>query len=443
MNASVRPPKTSAELALGATFAAAKPILPGDGKVVAWREAAFERFAATGLPHRRVEAWKYTDLRALLREVKPLASPPDAATKMRAADARLILGDVKCRRLMLVDGTFAPDLSDLAKPEPGLTVRSMAEALACEDPLVVAHLSKLMPVRDVAVEVNTALMGDGVVIRVAAGTTLDRPLHLVYAAVAERPSAMFMRSLVIVEKGACVQLLESHEGTAVGDYQVNIALELVVGDDARVEHVKVTNEGPAALHIASLIASIGARAEFRDFTLTTGGSIVRNQQFLHFAGEGATADIRGATLLTRRQHADTTFIADHTAGDCRTRQLFKSVLDGEARGVFQGKIIVRPNAQKTDAKMRSQALLLSTGAEANSKPELEIFADDVQCGHGATAGALDDELRFYLMARGIPEKEAEGLLVRAFVGETLDVVAHEDLKNALLDAAATWLQARG
>jgi Fe-S cluster assembly protein SufD len=207
--------------------------------------------------------------------------------------------------------------------------------------------------------------------------------------------------------------------------------------------VKVIDEGAGALHVASLLATLGARAKFNDFTFTTGGSVVRNQLFLRLAGEGIVADVRGVNLLTGRQHVDTTLIADHVVGGCQSRERFKSVLDGEAHGVFQGKIIVQPNAQKTDAKMMSQALLLSERAEAVHKPELEIFADDVQCGHGATTGALDGELKFYLMARGIPAQEAETLLIQAFVGETLESIAHEGLKEALSDAAGAWLRTRG
>ena len=161
-----------------------------------------------------------------------------------------------------------------------------------------------------------------------------------------------------------------------------------------------------------------------------------------FDGEGTVANIRGATLIRDHQHADTTLVANHIARDCQSREVFKSVLDGEAHGVFQGRIIVRPHAQKTDAKMLTRALLLSERAEADNKPELEIFADDVQCGHGATAGALDDELKFYLMARGIPANEAEALLIRAFLGEAIDGIEHAGLREALMDAVAAWLRDR-
>src|SRR6202007_1624024 len=170
---------------------------------------------------------------------------------------------------------------------------------------------------------------------------------------------------------------------------------------------------------------------------------VRNQLFLNFDGEGTVAGVRGATLLNGRQHADTTLVATHIARGCQSREVFKTVLDDEAHGVFQGRIVVQPGAQQTDAKMMTRALLLSEQAEADSKPELEIFADDVQCGHGATAGAMDDDLKFYLMARGIPAAEAEALLIQAFLGEAIEGIEHAGLREALMDSVVLWLKARG
>jgi Fe-S cluster assembly protein SufD len=196
------------------------------------------------------------------------------------------------------------------------------------------------------------------------------------------------------------------------------------------------------LHVSTLAAAIGAQARFNSFTFTAGGAVVRNQLFLKFDGEGTVAGIRGATLLNGRQHADTTLVANHNARDCQSREMFKAVLDGEAHSVFQGRIIVRAHAQKTDAKMMTQALLLSERAEAYNKPELEIFADDVQCGHGATSGALDNDLKFYLMARGIPAAEAEALLIQAFLGEAIEGIEHAGLREALMESVVRWLRAR-
>lgn len=442
MNAGVATIKTAAETALARAFAEARARLPGDDAVAARRDAAFDVFAKDGLPHRRVEEWKYTDLRALMRDAKPLAAPPDAAAKARAKAAGTLIGDVETRRLVFVDGAFVAELSDVAGLEAGLAVGSLSQALAAGDPALTAYLGKLAPANDVAVALNTAFMGDGAVIRIAAGSTIERPLHLLFVA-SEKPAAAFVRSLIVIEHGARAMVIESHEGPPATDYQVNAAVELFVGDEAHVDHVKLIGEGAEALHVSTLAAVVGARARFNSFSFVSGGAIVRNQLFLKFDGEGTVAAIRGASLLKGRQHADTTLVADHVAAACQSREVFKTVLDDEAHGVFQGRIIVRPHAQKTDGKMMTRALLLSERAEADNKPELEIFADDVQCGHGATSGALDGELKFYLMARGIPAAEAEALLIQAFLGEAIEGIEHAGLREALLDQVATWLKARG
>lgn len=432
--------KNAAEQQLAAEWQSAKGKLPGAAPL---RAAAFERFAAIGLPHRRVEEWKYTDLRAIMRDAKPLAGAPDAAAKARAKDAGALLADIECRRLVFVDGAFVPDLSDLTTLEKGLSIQPLSQALARGDALVAKHLGKVVATDDAAVALNTAFMGDGAVIHVAAGTAVERPIHLVFAATGDKPAALFSRSLVVVEKGARVMLVESHEGADSRDYQSNTALEMSVADDAHVDHVKLNREGAKALHISSLMADVGAHTRFNSFVFTTGGAVVRNQMFLRFRGEGTLANIRGASLLKGRQHADITMVVEHAAVGCQAREVFKTVLDDESRGIFQGKIIVQSHAQKTDAKMASHALMLSEEAEADNKPELEIFADDVQCGHGATAGDLDEDLLFYLKARGIPPKEAESLLIQAFVGDAIEGIEHAGLRESLIEAVAGWLKARG
>jgi Fe-S cluster assembly protein SufD len=442
MNAEVRLIKTAAETALATSFAAVKRALPGAVGVGALREDAFRRFETEGLPHRRVEEWKYTDLRALMREAKPLAGVPDAAAKARAKTALAVLAAIEARRIVFVDGAFVPELSDLAGLDAGLTIRSTAQVLAAGDPDLIALLGRVVPTDDVAVALNTAFMGDGAVIHVAQGAALAQPIHLVFVNVGSAPAAVFVRSLVVIEKGARAMLLESHVGAATSDDQVNTVLELKVGDEAHVDHIKITGEGAGALHVSTLMAAIGAHARFNEFLFTTGGAVVRNQAFVRFDGEGTIAGIRGASLLKGRQHADTTLVVDHAVADCTSREVFKSVLDEEGRSVFQGKIIVRPHAQKTDAKMATHALLLSETAEADNKPELEIFADDVQCGHGATSGALDEDLLFYLKARGIPANEAEALLIQAFVGEAVEGIEHAGLRDALMDHVVAWLKAR-
>jgi len=395
------------------------------------------------LPHRRVEDWKYTDLRALMREAKPLAAVPDAAAKARAKDALAMLDAIEARRIVFVDGALVPELSDLSGLEAGLTVSSTAQALAAGDRDLLVHLGRIVPTDDVAVALNTAFMGDGAVIHVAQGVALAQPIHLVFVNAGGEPASVFARSLAVIGKGARAMLVESHVGSTASEDQVNTVLELKVGDEAHVDHIKITGDGAGALHVSTLMAAIGAHARFNAFLFTTGGAVVRNQAFVRFDGEGTIAGIRGASLLKGRQHADTTLVADHATADCTSREVFKSVLDEEGRSVFQGKIIVRRHAQKTDAKMATHALLLSETAEADNKPELEIFADDVQCGHGATSGALDEDLLFYLKARGIPAKEAQALLIQAFVGEAVEGIEHAGLRDALMDHVVAWLEARG
>jgi Fe-S cluster assembly protein SufD len=271
---------------------------------------------------------------------------------------------------------------------------------------------------------------------------VERPIHLAFVYAGDKPAAVFTRSVALVGKGARVMLVESHEGPAALDYQINTAFDLVVADDAHVDHVKLTGEGTSALHISTLIAEVGAHARFNEFAFTTGGAVVRNQMFVRCAGKESILRLAGATLLRGKQHADTTLVVDHAIGGCESRETFKSVLDDDSRVIFQGKIVVRPDAQQTDARMASHALLLSERAEADNKPELEIFADDVQCGHGATSGDIDENLKFYLMARGIPEPEAEALLIESFVGEAVEAIEHAGLREELMGAVRDWLKVR-
>jgi Fe-S cluster assembly protein SufD len=442
MTADVRPirtdAKTAAETALAEAFASARGRLPGGRAVAEHREAAFRRFEAGGLPSRRIEEWKYTDLRELMRDAKPLASPPDATHARPPALADMLPG-IDAHRVAIVNGAYVPAWSDPAGADPGVTLTELFAWIG-------DHLSEWHDLvageSDLATSLNAAFMTGGVVLRVKKDARIAKPIHLAHVFSGEQAAAMYPGTLVLVEPGARVTLIETHAGPSGLDYQANGALALVVGDGAQVERVKIGDEGAAALHISTVTAKIGARADYREFTFTTGGSVTRNQLFLRCTGDGSKVRIAGANLLKGRQHVDSTLVIDHAARGCESREVFKSVLDDESRGVFQGKIIVEPHAQKTDGRMMMQALLLSETAEADNKPELEIFADDVQCGHGATAGRLDDNLLFYLRARGIPPKQAEALLIQAFVGEAIDGIAHEGLRELLTGRVAGWLEAR-
>jgi Fe-S cluster assembly protein SufD len=435
--------KTETGRALGDFFAVARAGLPGAGKVADARQEAFEAYERAGLPHRRIEDWKYTDLRVLMREVLPLAAAPDQAALTRAAAALKLHAIDGVRRLVLVDGVFAPKLSELGNLEQGLGIRTLREVLEAGDAALQAQLfapDNSNPM----VALNSAMMTDGVVIEVADGVLLAQPLHVVHIASGAAPSAMFTRSLLKLGKSAGATLVESYiaaDGAKV--YQAHDSLIVSIGDNARLDHVRLIEDSRDAFNISSSVVTLGAHAHFNTFGMTSGSGVSRYQATIAFAGEGSKVETNGVNLLNGRQHADTTLFLDHAVPNCSSREIFRSVVDDRGHSVFQGRIIVQPKAQKTDAKMMTRALLLSDEAEADNKPELEIFADDVTCGHGATTGALDESLLFYLRARGLSEKEAQALLIQAFVGEAIESIVNDSLRELAVGAAERWLAARG
>jgi Fe-S cluster assembly protein SufD len=258
------------------------------------------------------------------------------------------------------------------------------------------------------------------------------------------PAAMFTRSLLKLGTAASATLVESFvaaDGAKI--YQAHDSLLVSIADGARLDHVRLIEDSREAFNICSSVVTLGAKAHFNTFGMTSGSSVSRYQAVIAVAGEGSHVETNGVNLLNGRQHADTTLLLDHAVPNCTSREVFRSVIDDRGHSVFQGRIIVRPDAQKTDAKMMTRALLLSDEAEADNKPELEIFADDVTCGHGATTGALDESLLFYLRARGLSEKDAQALLIQAFVGEAIESIVDDNLRELAIAAASRWLAARG
>jgi Fe-S cluster assembly protein SufD len=426
---------------LDAAFAAARERLPASGKVADFRRQAFEAYERSGLPHRRIEDWKYTDLRVLMREVLPLAAAPDAAA-FKCAEAVLRAGTIKgARWLVLVDGAFAPKLSDIGGLEKGLSVRSLCEAIDGDSALQAQLFS--LDTSNPMVALNSAMLTDGVVIDVADGTVLSQPLHIVHVAADSTASSMFTRSLLRLGKNVSATLVESYVAAdGAKNYQAHDSLVIAIGDNSKLDHVRLVEDAADAVNISSGVVTLGAHANFNTFGMTSGAAVSRYQAIITFAGEGSRVETNGVNLLRGRQHADTTLLMDHAVPHCASREVFRAVIDDSAHSVFQGRIIVRPDAQKTDAKMMTRALLLSDDAEADNKPELEIFADDVTCGHGATSGALDESLLFYLRARGLKEKEAQALLIQAFVGEAIESIASDALRDLAAATAERWLRAR-
>jgi Fe-S cluster assembly protein SufD len=424
--------RTKAEQAFPGMFEAVAARLPGGAAVAEARKAAIGAFVGLGLPHRRIEEWKYTDLRAALKEALPPALGDATPVTRRQVDAALEgMAEIDAHRAVLVNGTYRAELSD-AKAK-GLTVASLASALQKLDQDLREGLTRASaPGQEAVTALNTAFMTDGAVVRIAEGARLAKPLLLVFVRAGREPRLVTVRNVVRVGAGAQATVVEAHitlPGAVPG--QANVLTRIDVGEGADMLHAKLTLEGAGATHLASWQATLGADAAYRVFQLTAGTGLVRNHLAPTFAGEGGRLDFTGCFLARDAEHIDTTMVVDHAVPGCTSRELIKGVLADRARGVFQGKVIVRPDAQKTDGKQMAQALMLSEDAEFDSKPELEIHADDVVCGHGSTAAELDADMLFYLCSRGITLDDARTLLIESFVGEALDRVEDDGLHEAL------------
>lgn len=405
------------------------PQLPGaqTPEVRAWRDAAVVALKALGMPHRRVEEWKFTDLRSLMPDVVPPSLTDDSVGR------DFVFGEdtADAYRAVFIGGRFHSELSNI-QDVPGVSLQSLSEALKSNATQAISTLPLIQ--RNMISAVGTAFATDGMLLSIAPGTKLRKALHLVSIGTSE-PTLVAVNDALNIGADAEVTLVE-HHAARLG--QKFASTHMQIGAGAKVKHVRLVSGG-AAQHLATAMIELEANADYDTVHFVDGGALTRVENTITFKGQGARCHFNGAMLLRGREHADFTLVVDHTVPGCESRETVKAVLDDEARGVFQAKVIVRPGAQKTDGRQLANGLLLSETAEFDAKPELEIYADDVKCNHGATSGALDDEMLFYLRSRGIPTQEAKTLLVLAFVGEILDHIEDENLREALKERASQWL----
>ncbi|RIA56687.1 Fe-S cluster assembly protein SufD [Dichotomicrobium thermohalophilum] len=411
-----------------------------DARVRQLREQAIGAFARSGLPHRRVEEWKYTDLRARMREAFAPAPRTDGISEAELVRARGHFDALDAHVVVFVNGYHQPMQ---AIDAPNVQVMTLSEALESRPDWFDEMFGQVNP-KDPETVANlaTAFMTDGAVIRITAPANgaAAKPIHLVNVTTGDQPGRIATRNLIRVEKGAEATIVEHYASLNDTAFHTFTMTELLANEGAQIEHLKVQDENKASTHLASWNLRLEAGANYRATHVNVGGELTRNQVFLRYAGEGASAAVNGVCLGRDAQHFDTTMVIEHAVPECMSRELVKSVLDDKARSVFQAKVHVHPGAQKTDGKQMANALLLSDEAEFDSKPELEIYADDVVCGHGSTSGHLDEEAMFYLLARGIPQAEARALLIAAFVDEVFDGIENEALKEALTARTADWLR---
>ena len=406
------------------------------------RADAIDRLRDQGLPSQKVEEWKYTSLTGLAAAG---FAPADAA-RLTASETpgAALLGDVPAHRLVFVNGRFDAACSAIGTLPEGVTLTGLASVLADGSGWLEDHLGQIAPLNGNAlVALNTAFMGDGCVLRLGDGVALDEPVHVVSVASAGTARAAFHpRLLVVAERNTRATLIESHLSVdPAASYWSNPLAEIELGEGASLAHYKLQNEARSSYHVALTRARLAAGSRYANFVMTGGAALSRNEIHASFEGPNGECSLTGGTLLRGAQHADATTLIDHAHPRCTSREIYKNVLDESAHGVFQGKIVVRPDAQKTDGHQLSRTLLLSDKAEIDTKPELEIFADDVKCSHGATAGELDDDALFYFCSRGIAEARARHLLIEAFMDEVIAPVEIEPLRTSLSGEVARWLAA--
>ncbi|HWP99976.1 MAG TPA: Fe-S cluster assembly protein SufD [Vicinamibacterales bacterium] len=394
------------------------------------RGRALARFAALGFPTTREEEWRFTPVAPIAETPFRLAVGTDGAAALLARHAL-----EEAAVAVVVNGRFAPELSSLGGLPPGVEVGSLAAALAADGDLanIVARPGTWEDRPFAAL--NTAFLDDGVLVRIAPKVVVERPVQILFVtAPGAAPAMAHPRAVVIAGAGSQARIVESYAGPAEPRYFTNAVVEIELGENAVLDHCRDQREGAAACHMGLVLARLARDSVFTSHNIALGGWLVRNDIVAVLDGEGAECTLNGLYFADGDSLVDNHTQIEHARPHCPSHELYKGILAGRARAVFNGKIIVRPGAQKTNAKQTNRALLLSDDAQINTKPQLEIFADDVKCTHGAAIGQLDEEAVFYLRARGLTAAEARDMLIHAFAGEILDRVQPESLR-ARLEAA--------
>jgi Fe-S cluster assembly protein SufD len=400
--------------------------------LAAVRDAAIARFGALGFPTLRHEEWRFTSVAPIAEHQFQIASG-GAANVTETDLAPALFGTSGASRQVFVNGRHVAALSVAGRWPEGVEVTDLAGMLDVESAKLEAHLTRLAGFGDRPfVALNTALFGDGALVRVPEGVVVEEPIHLLFVSTAtDGATVSHPRVLVVTGANSQIRLVESYTGRGAGTVFTNAVTEVVVGENAVVDHYKVQRESVGGYHIGSMHVRLARNATFSSHSIALGAALARNDVEAVLDGEGGECTLNGLYLVDDRRLVDNHTTIDHAKPHCDSHEVYKGILSGHARGVFNGKIIVRPDAQKTDAKQTNRALLLSDDAQINTKPQLEIFADDVKCTHGAAVGQLDDDAVFYLRSRGLGVEQARMLLIQAFAGDILGRIRIEPLRGQL------------
>ncbi|MFT6557621.1 Fe-S cluster assembly protein SufD [Sneathiella sp.] len=402
--------------------------MPGSDNrsVTALRKEGLTRFSGLDFPHKRIEEWRYTNLAAL---TKPSANDSQAAKQTFAPLHGEFAADCE---MVFIDGRFSADASSLSTLPEGVTLSNLASSLGTG-----AVFNLEQDENRALMALNTAYMQDGFSLHVDDGVQLETVLVLTFRNSAKSDTGYHSRNLISLGRNASLTILERHEGE--GAYFANPVTRISLAEGATLEHYKLQNESVDAFHLALIDSEIAKGANYTNFCLSTGGRISRNELKSTIIGEDAESHLNGAYLMRGSQHTDTTTLTEHTVPKNTSSQIYKGVLDDKSHGVFQGKIHISEDAQQVTGDQLSKALLLSDYASVDCKPELEIYADDVKCSHGATSGELDEDALFYLQSRGISEERARKMLIEAFLGDVLETVKNQQVKEYFSTLSTHWL----
>jgi Fe-S cluster assembly protein SufD len=411
------------------------PGAPGPPWLQKIRRAAIQKFAELDFPTTRQEDWKYTNVSAIANAAFQLAA--DDAPKLNVTAARqLVGGGERACRVVFVDGRFSSALSSVTSPGSPIRIGPIAEFIGSAEAAVEAQLARSADYSNHAfTALNTAFLDDGAFVEIPGGMVVENPIYLLYISTGgPRETVSHPRNLIIAGHHSQATIVEHYIGLGSSRYFTNAVTEIIAGDGAVLDHSKLQQESDAAFHVASVNVRQGRDTRFNSHSIALGGSLVRNDINVVLDGEGADCQLDGLYIENGDQHIDNHTLIDHAKPHGGSRENYKGILDGRSSGVFNGSIVVRKDAQKTDARQSNKNLLLSRDAEINTKPQLEILADDVKCSHGATIGHIDQEAIFYMRSRGIDQSAARSLMMYAFCNEVIDRIKPSEIRNLISKA---------
>jgi len=396
------------------------------------KQKAFKQFEALGFPNTKIENWKYTDLSKLLN------SPFQEAIYDSEQEVKNTFSIKNANTIVILNGQFQKNKSNII--DKAITIKKLDEAFKEDSEAINSTFNKITQTnKESLIELNTALSKDGIYINIPKNSIIEHPIYIQYINRSSTPSIIQNRSLVIANEHSQATIIEQYIGESKADILSNSVLECLIHKHAHIKHYKIQTEGKSNNHITYTLIKQHGNSVYTNTTCTLGGNITRNNINVELDGEHIETNLNGLYLTKDKQHVDNTTIVEHLKSNCQSNELYKGIMTDESTGVFTGKVIVHPDAQKTNAFQSNKNILLSDNATINTKPQLEIFADDVKCSHGATIGQLDEEAIFYLNARGIPTKQAEALLTFAFANDILKEIEIESIQNYLETSIKTQL----